>query len=380
VGISALVFSTPLPAQNVEVDVSACYRMSSVLVAMKNGKSKAEVSAMLDSVLDTRPYKTMFRHYNRPYRPNHLPTSVFKRMILSLQFTGEYSPEENQRADQMLGVWTKFYNDPALFQKNLQQLKTVNLTTLINDGVNYAQSWLPSGWQIPGFYFFIHPNGGSGAFAIDGTQGYDFFQLPRDSSGNINWGELVGTISHESHHLGMKGSYPGSMTSSDSIAYDFLSMFVGEGTATKFVDNAPGGFVPEVDHARTSRGHAFGGEGVDSLWKAYTLEEANLFKRMVETFEKAYSGHLSDKQLKAEISDYWLSGLKGPVYFLGSELFGAIYHAFGKDGSFAAMQDPRQIFELYNTAIKTKPELLGRCYVIPDLTVQHALAIGVPMK
>lgn len=178
----------------------------------------------------------------------------------------------------------------------------------------------------------------------------------------------------------MKGSYPGSMTSSDSIAYDFLSLFVAEGTATKFVDNAPGGCVPVVDEARTSGGYAFGGKGVDSLWKIYTLEEATIFKRMVETFEKAYSGHLTEKQLKAEMSNYWLSGLKGLVYFLGSELFGTIYHAFGKDRSFAAMKDPRQIFDLYNNAIKTKPGLLGRCYVIPDSTVQHALAIGLPKK
>lgn len=137
-GISALLFATAASAQNVEVDVSACYRMGNVLKAMKNGKSKAEVSVTLDSVLDTRPYKTMFRHYNRPFRPNHLPTSVFKRMILSLQFTNEYSPGENQRADQMLALWTEFYKDLPLFQKNLQQLKTANLATLINEGVNYA--------------------------------------------------------------------------------------------------------------------------------------------------------------------------------------------------------------------------------------------------
>ncbi|HEY6951435.1 MAG TPA: DUF5700 domain-containing putative Zn-dependent protease [Bacteroidota bacterium] len=377
-----LVFLLPIaqsPAQHVDVDVSACFRMADVLSAMKHGKANAEVSAMLDSTLDTRPYKTMFRHYNRPFRPNHLPPAVFKRMILSLAYAGEYSAGENQRADQMLVQWTKFYDDFPKFLRNLEELKTTNLSALINEGVRFAQTWLPAGWNIPDFYFFIHPDGGSGGFAIDGAQGYDFFRLPRDSSDNIAWNEVVGIISHESHHLGLKESSPGPMSSSDSLAYDFLTLFVGEGTATKFVDNAPGGDVPLVDPARPAGGFAFGGKAVDSLWKVYTLKESDLFASMVETFERAYSGHMTEKQLEAETGSYWLGGLKGPAYFVGSEIFGAIVHALGKEGAFVAMQDPRRIFELYDRALKSNPELLGRCFVIPDSTVRHALAL-VPVQ
>jgi hypothetical protein len=64
------------------------------------------------------------------------------------------------------------------------------------------------------------------------------------------------------------------------------------------------------------------------------------------------------------------------VYFVGAELFGAIYHAHGKEGAFTAIRDPRKIFLLYNDAIKKRADILGGCYVIPDSSVQHALAIG----
>jgi len=329
-------------------------------------------SAMLDTVLDTKPYEAMFRHYNRPYRPNYLPRHVFKKMIVSLAYEGEYSLGENRRADQMLPRWREFYRDLRLCERNLLQLKTAVIEKLINIGVGYAQSWLPPEWVIPDFSFYVLPCGGTTAFALAEAQGYDFFQLLRDSSGNITWEVLIAAISHESHHLGIRDSLPASMTSSDSLALSFISLFVDEGTATKFVDNAPGGCVPAVAE---SRGHTFEGE-LGTLWKNYTSEEPDIFKRMIESFEKTYAGRMTTEELNTEARDFWLRGLKGRAYFVGSELFGAIYHAFGKEGSFAAMRDPRKLFALYSKAIDKKPELLGGCFRIPQSAVQHALAIG----
>ena len=74
----------------------------------------------------------------------------------------------------------------------LQQLESAPLRKLIQDGVRYAQSWLPPGWTIPGFYFPVIPNGGSPAFSIGDAQGYDFFQLPEDAAGKIDLQNLVG--------------------------------------------------------------------------------------------------------------------------------------------------------------------------------------------
>jgi len=219
---------------------------------MREGKSFDEVSSMLDSALQTKSFQVMFRHYNRSWRPNHLPEKVFRNMILSLKFDNTYRKGDNARADQMLPFWRKYYNDLPLFQKNLDQLKKSNLKQSIDYGVAYAQSWLPPEWKIPDFTFFIIPNGGSPAFAIGSDQGYDFFQLPRDSAGNIMLNELISTISHESHHLGIRTDYPGKLTSSDSIAYEFLSMFLGEGTAVKLGNNYPGGCIPVVDKSRAS--------------------------------------------------------------------------------------------------------------------------------
>ena len=57
-------------------------------------------------------------------------------------------------------------------------------------------------------------------------------------------------------------------------------------------------------------------------------------------------------------------------------MFGAIFLAFGKKGVFTAMQDPRKLFGLYNSALDARPDALKRCVRVPDASVKKALDIG----
>lgn len=372
--IQIVVISSLLKAQSADVDISACVAIEKILFSMKNSVPKTQVSSMLDSVLSTKPYVMMFKHYNRSWRPNHLPPAVFKRLILSLKFDGEYSVGENQRADQMIEIWKKYYNDLQLYSKILHQFQKIDLNKLINDAVSYAQSWLPPKWQIPDFYFPIIPNGGSLAFTIENTQGYDFFQMPQDTLNQIDWENFLATVSHESHHLGIHTPGVGKANTIDSLAYEFINLFIGEGTAVRFMDNSPGAYVPVLTELRKPTQES---NRVQSIWGDYIADVKNIFNKVISTYESISSGKLTRDQLESEISHYWLSGYTSLVYFVGSELFGPIYVAFGKEKVFEAMQNPRKIFYLYNNAIKLKPRLLGNCTVLPDSMVRHALSIGM---
>lgn len=363
-------------AQQIDVDISATRAMYNVLSALEAGRPKDDVGAVLDSVLQTRPYRTMFAHYNRSWRPNHLPPAVFKRMILSVQFPAEYTKGENTRADQMLPLWQRTYAGLPAFEANVRALERMDVAKLAREALRETKEWLPRGWSVPDYYLPIIPSGGSTAFAIDGAQGYDFFQLPRDSSGAVRWDEVSHTIAHESHHLAVAAhtAAPGPMSSRDSVAYEFLTIFMGEGTATKFINGFPGGCVPTVNPARHDP--LFTG-ATREMWERYTAEETELFRHFERTLDGAISGSISRDSLHAEIGSFWLAGFISPVYFVGSELFGAVYHGLGKKGVFAAMEDPRELPSLYNDAIKRRPDLLGSCRVLADSTVQRARAIGV---
>lgn len=365
-------FSLPLAAQEVEVDISACQRMYAVLKTMHDGAPKEQVSGMLDTLLDTRPYQVMFKHYNRSWRPNHLPKPVFKRMILSLRFPEEYSTGENERADKMRALWTKYYLDLSLYESQLRQLEAADLHKLINDGVRFAQSWLPAEWKIPNFYLAVIPNGGSSAFTIDGMQGYDFFQLGK-TPGEIDLNGLVGTVAHESHHLGIRLDPPSGLSPADAMAYRVVTLSIAEGAATYFISGSPAGRAPSFPEARFH--HTFTPD-LTKVWDGYVAEEEELVQHQAALLDRAVTGNLTEDAFNTELREYWLNGAIGRAYVLGSEMFGAIYTAFGKSGALSAMRNPRQIFGTYNEALDVKPELLKRCVRIPNKTVRQALAIG----
>lgn len=365
------IFSLPLTAQEVEVDVSACRGMYAVLGAMRQGAPKEKVASMLDILLDTRPYQVMFKHYNRSWRPNHLPKPVFKRMILSLRFEEEYSPGENERADAMRARWTKYYPNLALYESQLRQLEAADLRKLINDGVRYAQDWLPPEWKIPNLYFPVIPNGGSPAFTIEGAQGYDFLQLEQVRPGEIDMNWLVGTVAHESHHLGMRSNMPAGLSPADAMAYRVVTLCIAEGMATYFISGSPAGRAPAFPDARFH----FTAD-LAKAWNDHVAQEEEIVQHQAALLDRAVAGGLTEDAFNTELRGYWLNGAVGRAYVLGSDMLGAIYAAFGKARILSAIQDPRRLFQLYNAALDAKPDVLKRCVRIPDKTVQQALTIG----
>jgi len=169
--------------------------------------------------------------------------------------------------------------------------------------------------------------------------------------------------------LGIHTPGVGKATTIDSLAYEFITIFIGEGTAVRFMDNTPGAYVPAFAELRKPNKRG-------TMWQNYIKGVKNIFNKVISTYGHIYQGKLTREELDKEISNYWLSGSTSLVYFVGSELFGPIYVAFGKEKVFEAMQNPRKLFYLYNNAIKQKPEILGNCPMLPDAIVQHALSIG----
>jgi hypothetical protein len=372
VAVGIAVLFLPVAALPAHVDISACRGMYDVLKAMRNGVPQDTVAGMLDELLESPPYQVMFRHYNRSWRPNHLLKDVFKRMILSLQFDGLYRPGENERADAMRARWTEFYPDLSRYESKLRQLESADLPKLIEDGVRYAQSWLPPGWKIPDFSLMVIPNGGSPAFTIESNQGYDLLQLPQGGPGELDLDWLVGTVAHESHHLGMRSMTPDSLTPADSMAYRVISLCIAEGAATEFISGPPGGCAPAVQGVPF---HVFTPELAEA-WKQLVNEEEDILNHQVALLDQAAAGQLTEEVFGSQLRDYWFSGAVGRAYVLGADMFGAIHLAFGKEGVFSVMLDPRKLFESYNAALLVKPEALKRCPRVPDVAVRQALAIG----
>jgi hypothetical protein len=362
----------PARAARVSVDLGACREMYVLLVAMHGGAPRDSVKAALDKLLDTSGYRVMFRHYNRSWRPHHLPPDVFERMILSVAYPSEYATGENTRADSMRVRWRAAYADLPRYERRLRSLEAANFPVLVERGVHYAQGWLPKGWTIPDFPLIVQPQGGSPAFTIDGAMGYDFLQLPDGANGGLDVDWLVGTIAHESNHLGMRGPSLPIASASDSMALKVVSLSIAEGVANAFVSGTPAGLAPAVPnvpfHVMTPT--------LEAAWAARVPEEPQMFARMADLLDRATRGALTQDELDADMRTYWFEGSIGRAYVFGSEIFAAIHLAFGKKGVLEAIEDPRRLFQLYNAALDKHPKELGRCVRVPPTTVAQALAIG----
>lgn len=362
----------PAQAARVTVDLDACRAMGALLGAMHEGAPRDSVKAGLEKLLEAPAYRVMFRHYNRSWRPHHLPPEVFERMILSLEFPADYTVGENQRADSMLVRWRAAYADLPRYQRRLQKLEAVNLQALVERGVSYAQQWLPKGWTVPDFPMIVLPQGGSPAFAIDGAQGYDFLQLRDAADGTLDVDWLVGTIAHESNHLGMRSPSLPRASAGDSIALSVVNLCVAEGVANAFVSGVPAGLAPAVKgvpyHVLTP--------ALEAAWAARVAEEPEMFAHMAELLDRASRHALTADELNSDIGGYWLAGSIGRAYVFGSEIFAAIHLAFGRRGVLEAIEDPRRLFQLYDAALDRRPDALGRCVRMPGATVAQALAIG----
>ena len=367
-----LLAAAPADARHVTVDAGSCRTVYTILTAMHAGAPRDSTKAALDRLLDTPAYRTMFHHYNRSWRPNHLPPPVFERMILSLAYPGEYSTGENQRADSMLVRWRAAYGDLPGYEARLRKLEAAQLPDLIDRGVAYAQGWLPPGWTIPDFTLVVEPQGGSPAFSIDDAQGYDFLQLPAGADGTLDVDWLVGTIAHESNHLGIRGHALALGNPADSVAFALVSLSVAEGVANEFISGPPDGLCPAVPGVPF---HVFT-PALSAAWRARVDEEPAIFAHMEEQLDRAVRGDLTQEQLDQDLRDYWFEGVIGRGYVFGSEMLGAIFHGLGKRAVFEAIEDPRRMFALYDRALDRRRDLLGRCVRMPKKSIEQSLAIG----
>jgi hypothetical protein len=185
---------------------------------------------------------------------------------------------------------------------------------------------------------------------------------------------LIGTIAHESHHLGMHSAAPSSLSPEENVAMSVVSLAIAEGAATKFVSGAPAGCAPAI------AGVPFNTltPELTQVWNERAAEMPQLIKHQAELLDRALAGELTAEAFSNELRDYWLSGKIGRAYVIGAEMFGAIHHVFGKEKALVAMRDPRQLFALYNAALDAKPQTLARCVRVPEEMVQQALSIGMP--
>ena len=64
IALHILILCTKGYGQNVQTDISACKNVELIFKQLKANFPKYKIEATIDSVLQTKPYRIMFQHYN----------------------------------------------------------------------------------------------------------------------------------------------------------------------------------------------------------------------------------------------------------------------------------------------------------------------------
>ena len=332
--VMALVFFMKPCRQ--EVDVSGSIGMISFLEKMKKGsESKEDLTRDLEKLLESKSYKLMFHHYNRPIRPHELPENVFRDMILSLSFPDTYKPGENSRADSMLPLFKMAFEKLDSYEGLAKELSSSKMKKRIKEAVSFSQSWLPEDMKLEEFYLFILAQGGSSAFVVPAnkakvpSQGVDLFQIVSEQEG-FEEDKFLMMVAHESHHLAYQ-AYAQNLEWGPGK--QFLAMVVAEGVANAMINNLPDSKGNKI--RSSSKFSESLSAKAQSEWENYQRDSSQLINRFLSDMKTLSKGY------KKETIKYWLGGgSKQRLYFIGVE---AVHRAFkkgGKEEVFKLMKDP----------------------------------------
>lgn len=370
--------AAPDPDESPEVVVEQASAMVAFLGRMADGGGSA---GELDQILAGPSYQAMFRHYNRSWRPDHLPPSAFRDMILGALAGG--APPENDRASQMRPRWDAAVSDIQRLSRDVRAIEALVDRGLVEDALAQAERWLPPGQAIPVQRVHLLLDGGSFPWAHEGNVGVDLLQLPRTAhDAGIDLEALGPMLAHEFHHIGLAAAWgtaeTGALTDEESLALRFLRFLAGEGAAMKFVNNAPGGRAP----ALSTRATPDFGEAMQADWAVYRREETALWASAQDLLLRILEGQATAQDMAAEMREYWLPGpprVLGRNYYVGAELLGAVYHYAGWDAAARLMTDPRCLLTAFDEARSGLPAFDGFPEVDPELAARLC-AMGGPLR
>ena len=333
-----IVSNRPIKTPQHEIDMTGSTDILDFLDKLKKEDAiEEELAVKLDHILKKQSFRYMFLHYNRSIRPNELPETLFRDMILSLKFNDRYTLKMNKRADSMLPYWKKAYKDTSPYRKIAETLSLKTTQDKIQNSIDFANSWLPPSMQVPSSYIFFLAQGGSSAFVVPPgkihkpSQGIDLFQLA-SKKGNFNLKDLLMMMAHESHHLGYLGYISQKKVSPLEM---FLALTVAEGVANSVVNNLSKASGESLNFSLFPEKQSK--EGL-AEWKHYQAIKDDLLRKYLKDVDSLIVKYDEKK------THFWWGGKhKQRLYYIGVEATIEAYRTGGKKAIFELMKNPRLI-------------------------------------
>ena len=327
--------------------------MLKVFAAFKKGRPIPELEKQLDLTLNLPSYELSFRRYTDASRPptSHVSKSEFRKMLVETFEKKEYSGT-NPRLKEVQKLVLRTIEHLDTFERALSDIRK-NSKMIRSNALALVSDWIPDEASLDGTIFVLVDPGMSFPWAYDGKFiGLDLMQFTKTDQYGFDIVGLTQTMAHEVHHLALQ-KINRSRGPMDADA-KFASFFEGEGSAMKFCNNVETQLSdranPRTKTAFLESSHPIYTKSFREVWKNYRGDLNAMIARAREDRNMLRLGKQQDLT-------YWLPDLSegrmiGRQYYLGAEIMGVIYQAFGKAKVFEAYRKPEIIFPTYNDAVK----------------------------
>lgn len=315
----------------------------------------------LDKVLELDAYSFEFSRYG-----DRITKEEFTRYFLSLP---------HLREDEVVNMGLKMHHDCYLHlfaHLDLYADKARELGRLLTDDIfkqqiQIAKQGLPDDLELPSLKFVFGIGVGPSFGYVHGNgMHFDLLSMVINKKSPQ---ELLSTLAHEVHHVGIGLIGSGLDIEHMSLEQKFYLTFAGEGLAVKYCNNAEGVLSRAIHPGPKNI-------GLDAFsWDYLNADFEPTMQRFRDTVRQISDGTISSEEvLDKQLEDYWFNPrtaehapdevpklLQMRIYSLGNEIWGLIHDCFGKDVVFDTFRHPEKFPEVFNHALK----LIGR----PELSI-----------
>jgi len=256
-------------------------------------------------------------------------------------------------------LWISALENTDQLKQDLHQLKKAQVK---DAALSLARKYLPDDADISN-QFYVVLFGASSAFSVGEENGYDLLQLPETPTGEVYVENVIETFAHEMHHSGFSSCTEKHMTDVEDKEKLFLvELLAAEGMPTHFINQVRS----NLNKMKSSKNEMY--QMLASQW------EKNL-DRLPELYQEAEKDvmlNMKGEITPQEILEKWMSGLQGPAYVVGSDMFAVIENHLGLEEAKKVAQDYRHFLSIYNQAAE-KAHTAGQKAFIFDKKVAEQL-------
>ncbi len=255
-------------------------------------------------------------------------------------------------------LWTYASENTTQLREDLSLLKKAGVR---DTALELARKYLPNDADISN-RFYVVLFGASSAFSVGEENGFDLLQLPKLPSGEIFVENVIETFAHEMHHSGFSNCTDKHMTDVENKDRIMLAaVLAAEGMPTYFINR----MRENLPVLRDS---------TDELHQMLAAQWAKNLVRLPEFYEMAerdIQRNMDGEIGQQEIFETWMSGLQGPAYVLGLDMFAVIEEYLSLEEAKKIAQDYRRLLPVYNRAAEKANAAGGNRFVFDAELVQR---------